>query len=653
MAIPLRHFYQNMQIRIFTGLFGAGVNGMINPPNPNQTYNLNKAHLFVRDPAKYDVYMDLSVLYEIAKESDDKTSLCYDALYTANDMINVITLNNHSPESYQQALAIGRNLLQRESNGGSSRDTIHAIGNCHIDSAWLWPYRETIRKVARSWSTTISMFEAGMPFNFAGSQVVQFSWVKQFYPKLFAALKTQVGKGNFTPVGGSWVEMDTNIPNAESMIRQFLYGQKFYREEFGVHSDILWLPDTFGYSGQLPQIMQICDIKYFLSQKLSWNLTNTFPHHTFIWKGIDQSKVLAHFPPGDTYESELKIKDVLKTVTNNKDKGRTHDQMLLFGHGDGGGGPTPEMIDRLDRISSITGMPQIVRSTPQTFFATVEKSSKMLCEWWGELYFELHRGTYTTHAKLKESNRVAEFWMTDIEFLASLDLNNLLGCSKIEEMWKAILFNQFHDILPGSAIEQVFIDAMEDYTNLLKLYNEEWEQIRDSVLPDTKSFVVNPYNWARTQVLTMNEEEEVLVEVPATYIGPVSLATTPNKAGAFVLEDGICLCNNVIKVIFSLEGRLKSLIHKPTGRECLEAGSFGNRFVIFDDIPLFWDAWDVMEYHVETRQEFHPKSIQVRCTHDAMYLIWFLRFCCLFYNSTTKLCFLFLKFRYIFLDYID
>jgi len=158
--------------------------------------------------------MDLTVLYEIAKEADDNTSLCYDALYTANDMINVITLNNHSTESYEQAITIGQKVLQRGGNSKSSRDTIHAIGNCHIDSAWLWPYRETIRKVARSWSTTISMFEAGMPFNFAGSQVVQFSWLKQYYPTLFAALKAQVGKGNFTPVGGSWVEMDTNIPNA-------------------------------------------------------------------------------------------------------------------------------------------------------------------------------------------------------------------------------------------------------------------------------------------------------------------------------------------------------------------------------------------------------------------------------------------------------
>ena len=584
---------------------------MINPPDPNKTYSLNKAYLFVRDQAKYDVFMDLSVLYDIAKESDDKTSICYDALYTANEIINVITLNNHCAESYQQAKQIGRKLLSGEVRDCSSRDTIHAIANCHIDSAWLWPYRETIRKVARSWSTTISMFEAGMSFNFAGSQVVQFSWLKRYYPKLFSSLKVQVKKGNFSPVGGSWVEMDTNIPNAESMIRQFLYGQKFYREEFGVHSDILWLPDTFGYSGQLPQIMQICDVKYFLSQKLSWNLTNTFPHHTFIWKGIDQSKVLAHFPPGDTYESDLKIKDVLKTVSNNKDKGRTHDQMLLFGHGDGGGGPTPEMIDRLERISSITGMPQIVRSTPQKFFAAAEKSSNMLCEWWGELYFELHRGTYTTHAKLKESNRVAEFWMTDIEFLSSLDVNNLVSCSKIEEMWKTVLFNQFHDILPGSAIEQVFIDAMEDYTNLLRLYNEEWERIRDCIMPDSKSFVVNPYNWARRQVLTLEEDGESLVEVPGTYIGPVSIAAAADKAGAFVLEDGICLCNSLVKVVFTKEGRMKSLIHKPTNRECLEAGSMGNQYVIFDDVPLFWDAWDVMEYHVETRQEFHPTSIQV------------------------------------------
>ena len=586
---------------------------MINPPDDHKTYNLTDTYLFTRDEEKYEVFMDLSVIYDIAKNTDADASLSYDALYTGNSIINIITQSSHSTESYKEARRLSQTFFN-SNKVNLSRDCIHAIGNCHIDCAWLWPYKETIRKVARSWSSTISMMKDGLDFNFAGSQVVQFNWLKTHYPSLFDALKVMVKEQRFIPVGGSWVEMDTNIPSGESMIRQFLYGQKFYREEFGMHSDILWLPDTFGYSGQLPQIMKLCDIKYFLSQKLSWNLTNTFPHHTFFWKGIDQSKVLAHFPPGDTYESHIDVKDVLKTVTNNKDKGRTHDQMLLFGYGDGGGGPTPDMIERLNRLSSVEGFPKIVVSTPNKFFEAVQESSDMLCEWWGELYFELHRGTYTSHAKLKEYNRRFEFMMMDIEFLFTTNFKKQNSISSFEELWKIVLFNQFHDILPGSSIEKVFIDAMADCKKFLDLYAIEWNNCLESGMifdNNYQNIVINPYNWPRKQIVELHNKNKILVEVPGIYIGPVILAETKDTTNVVETADNVCLSNCTISATFSRKGCLKSLINKQTNRECLKKGVSGNMFVIFDDIPLFWDAWDVMEYHTETRQEYLPTHLEV------------------------------------------
>lgn len=582
---------------------------MINPPDKQKTYVLKNAYLFERDEDKYQVFMDLSVMYDIAKNSSADNSLSYDALYAGNNIINFITQGSHSKESYQEAIELGKKFFTADS-GGSSRDCLHAIGNCHIDCAWLWPYGETVRKVARSWSSTLSMINDGLDFKFAGSQVVQFDWLKTHYPSLFSALQKQVKDLRFIPVGGSWVEMDTNIPSGESMIRQFLYGQKFYQKEFGKHSDILWLPDTFGYSGQLPQIMKLCDVSYFLSQKLSWNLTNTFPHHSFYWKGIDQSKVLAYFPPGDTYESHVNTKDILKTIVNNKDKGRTHDQMLLFGYGDGGGGPTPDMIERLNRFSAVQGFPEIILSTPDEFFKALEKSSSMLCEWWGELYFELHRGTYTSHAKLKEYNRRFEFMMIDIEFLSMTYGTQLRSLDIFEQLWKIILFNQFHDIIPGSSIEEVFKDAMADYAKFLELYNVQWNNVLN-IMENSINVVVNPYNWPRRQIVELENTEKVMINVPGLYVGQVFKDVTSDRTNVVETADFIYLNNNTISAKFSINGSLHSLVHKQSDRESLSEGVRGNRFVVFDDIPLFWDAWDVMEYHTEVRHEYMPTGLTV------------------------------------------
>uniref|UniRef100_A0A8C9T1R3 alpha-mannosidase n=1 Tax=Scleropages formosus TaxID=113540 RepID=A0A8C9T1R3_SCLFO len=373
----------------------------------------------------------------------------------------------------------------------------------------------------------------------------QFEWVKQWYPGLFSEIKHFVKKGQFVPVGGTWVEMDGNLPSGESMVRQFLLGQHFFQQEFGIYCKEFWLPDTFGYSAQLPQIMRGSGITRFLTQKLSWNLVNTFPHNTFFWEGLDSSRVLTHFPPGNSYEMKGRVEDFLKTLRNNKDKGRVNHSALLFGFGDGGGGPTQLMLDRIHRVPDTDGLPKVQMSCPDVFFSKLEADSSLFCSWSGELFLELHNGTYTTQAQIKLGNRQCEVLLHDAEVASSLALcrNSAFQypSSRLQELWRLLLLNQFHDVLPGSCIEMVVQDTYEYHQN------------HESLL-------------------------------------------CPQEDGNVLMENGI------LRVVVNKTGSLLSLCLVKTNREAISDSCCGNQFVLFDDVPLYWDAWDVMDYHLQTRK---------------------------------------------------
>jgi alpha-mannosidase len=341
------------------GMFGAGNGGMINPPNPDLTFVLSLAEVAVFNVDAYHLLMDLTVLAGMAKQLPKSDHRAYDALYKANEIIN--QCGDFTPNTLQRLSFCTCEKRGRQSDhlmylfhicrlhescseffskrNGEAQFSVYAFGHCHIDSAWLWPYSETIRKCARSWSSQLLLMDKYSDFKFVCSQMQQFAWIKEFYPSLFQAIKCKIKSGQFIPVGGTWIEMDGNIPSGESFIRQFLCGHHFLTEELGASTSVFWLPDTFGYSAQLPQIATKCGMKYFLTQKLSWSLTNKFPHNTFLWEGLDGSKILTHFPSADTYESDGSVADVLKTVHEHKDKGRSNSAILLYGFGDGGGGP--------------------------------------------------------------------------------------------------------------------------------------------------------------------------------------------------------------------------------------------------------------------------------------------------------------------------
>ncbi|XP_069722800.1 alpha-mannosidase 2C1 isoform X2 [Phaenicophaeus curvirostris] len=596
------------------GLFGAGKGSLIAPPDPDRRFTLSKAELVIFNRDVYELLMDLEILLDMAKLLGEENQRSFQALYTANQMINVCDVMD--PSTFPAARDLAAAIFSQRN--GESQHTIHAVGHCHIDSAWLWPYEETIRKCARSWVTVIRLMERNPELTFACSQAQQFEWVRSWYPGLYVQIQDFVAKGRFIPVGGTWVEMDGNLPSGESMVRQFLQGQRFFQEQFGWICSEFWLPDTFGYSAQLPQLMRGCGIKRFLTQKLSWNLVNTFPHHTFFWEGIDGSQVLTHFPPGDSYGMHGRVEEMLKTVKNNKDKGRVNHSILLFGFGDGGGGPTQKMLDRMKRMSDTDGLPRVQISTPDQLFSVLEKESSQLHTWVGELFLELHNGTYTTQAQIKKGNRECERILHDVEVLSALAVAQSstfqYPASQLQRLWRLLLLNQFHDVLPGSCIQLVVEDALQYYAEIrragARLREEAVQSLcRELLQPKAESaestLVLNTLPWERTEVISRaGTDSLVLVTVPSMGYALVREPLLPVQPVAVrKQEDGsITMENGVIAVCLDTMGRLTSLQLVGSERESVPDGCHANQFALFDDIPLYWDAWDVMDYHLETRK---------------------------------------------------
>ncbi|XP_028679248.1 alpha-mannosidase 2C1 [Erpetoichthys calabaricus] len=594
------------------GLFGAGKGSMIAPPDPDRKFFVQKAELAVFNSTVNDLLVDFEMLIDTVKLLGENDQRGYQALYVANEMVNVCDVKN--PNTFSAARKLAKKFFSEKN--GDSQHTVHAMGHCHIDTAWLWPYEETVRKCARSWVTAIRLMEENPSFIFTCSQAQQFAWVKNWYPGLYSRIQHFVRRQQFVPVGGTWVEMDGNLPSGESMVRQFLEGQRFFHQEFGKYCTEFWLPDTFGYSAQLPQIMQNCGITRFLTQKLSWNLVNTFPHNTFFWEGIDGSKVLTHFPPGNSYEMKCKVEDLLNTVRNNKDKGRANHSALLFGFGDGGGGPTQGMLDRLERVMDTDGLPRVQISSPDKLFTALEANTSLLCSWTGELFLELHNGTYTTQAQIKLGNRQCETLLHDIEVASTLalirDKNFLYPLDRLHHLWRLLLLNQFHDVIPGSCIKLVVEDAIKYYNEIRNTGSALLKEALQALLPHNleKSchVVFNSMPWERTEVISVPggsaEPLLALVKVPSIGIASVEESVEPgcSVTVSTQADDSVILDNGILRLIVNRNGCVISLCLIDSNREAILNGCSGNQFVIFDDIPLYWDAWDVMDYHLQTRK---------------------------------------------------
>jgi alpha-mannosidase len=439
---------------------------------------------------------------------------------------------------------------------------ITAVGHAHIDTAWEWPLREGKRKVARSWATQLEMMDGHPDYVFAASQPAQYEWIKESYPSLYRRIKEKVASGQWEPVGAMWVEADCNLPSGEALVRQLVCGKRFFQREFGYETSVLWLPDVFGYPGNLPQLIAASGCRFFLTQKLSWNDTNKPEHHTFLWEGIDGTRIFTHFPPSDTYNGTFERAELERSVRDFKDSGRSDRSLYLFGWGDGGGGPQPEMIDAAHRFGVALGR-------AKDFFSAAEAEARDLATIPGELYFELHRGTYTTQSRTKRLNRRAQDALREAE-MWSVAAGGVYPRAELDSAWKRLLLNQFHDILPGSSIDWVYAEAERDLSGVVDLARGIADRAIASIAGEGERIAVfNPSSHRRSG---------------APPCGWAVLERLPAAIGAN-------LENEFLRVELGKDGVVTSIWDKVVGREVLSAP--GNVLELHDDNPRKWDAWDV------------------------------------------------------------
>ncbi|OHW96609.1 glycosyl hydrolase family 38 domain-containing protein [Colletotrichum incanum] len=400
-------------------IFKDNANGdAIQPPDPDKYFALTKAEIVAVDLQARMLHSDIQIIHQAAQGFPEDSWEQHEALNIANRIINTFRVGDRElivrsrkiAEEYLGPDVNSENVFHVNSEKNAS---VFAIGHCHIDTCWLWPWKETKRKVARSWSNQCDLMDRYSELTFACSQAQQFKWLKEGYPYAWERVKAKVKAGQFHPIGGCWIEHDTNMPSGESLIRQFLFGQRFFESNFGRRSTTCWLPDTFGQSSQIPQLCRQAGMNRFLTQKICFNNMNEFPHTKFNWVALDGSQVICHMPPAKTCCADATFGDVKRSMTQHRSLDQDHTSLLVFGQGDGGGGPTWQQVERLRRLrglSDTTGLlPRVhLGNTPDDFFDKLEKKAHTFPTWHGELYFELHRGVYTTQAQTKLNNRKAE-----------------------------------------------------------------------------------------------------------------------------------------------------------------------------------------------------------------------------------------------------
>jgi alpha-mannosidase len=468
-----------------------------------------------------------------------------------------------------------------------SAHRVVATGHAHIDSAWLWPVRETIRKCARTFGNVVELMDRYPDLVFSASSAQQYAWMKEHYPELFERIRRRVAEGRFVPVGGMWVESDTNLPGGEAMARQFVAGKGFFLREFGLDTREVWLPDSFGYSGALPQIVVASGSEYFLTQKISWNETNRMPHHSFLWEGIDGTRVFTHFPPVDTYNSDLGAVDLARAERQHAEKGASDISLVPFGFGDGGGGPTREMVEAGRRAADLEGSPRVRIGRPDEFFDEAHAGFDPPV-WSGELYLEYHRGTYTSQARTKLGNRRSEHLLREAELwaaTAAVRADAPYPAEELRRAWETVLLQQFHDILPGSSIAWVHQEAERNYAavaeRLEALVTEAFEALGAHPDPDG--------------LVAANASPLAVDGVAALAIGALD---APEDVRAEARGDGFVLESSALSARFDAAGHLVSLADRSTGRDAVPPDARGNELQLFADIPNRWDAWDIdAAYH--------------------------------------------------------
>lgn len=579
-------------------------------------YRLARLDLAVLDETVWQLVIDLEVLGELMAELPVDGARRWDILRAVERSLDALDLQDVNATA---AAARAQLTGVLSSPAEPSAHRISAVGHAHIDSAWLWPLRETVRKVARTTANMTALLEDEPDFVYTMSQAQQYAWIKEHRPEVYARVKKAVAEGRFVPAGGMWVESDTNMPGSEAMARQFVHGKRFFLDEFGVENEEAWLPDTFGFAGGLPQIIKAAGAKWLLTQKISWSQVNKFPHHTFWWEGIDGTRIYTHFPPVDTYNCSMDGREIAHAARNFKDKGVARHSIAPTGWGDGGGGTTREMIAKAARMRDLEGSARVWWERPADFFTRAQAEYPEPPVWVGELYLELHRATLTSQARTKQGNRGSENLLREAELwaaTAAVRAGFPYPYQELDRIWKTVLLHQFHDILPGSSIAWVHREAERTYAAVA----EELAGIID-----------------RAQRVLAGEPGaggEVVFNA-----APHGRGGVPAGGGRVVVEaGGGCtvtagpggghrLDNGLLRVAVDGRGLVVSVLDLAEGREAVAPGAAANLLQIHPDFPNMWDAWDVDQFYRNTVTDLtevdeltvatdSPEAVSVRVTRS-------------------------------------
>ncbi len=592
---------------------------------------------FTKETEKFTFFADLqSVNRSIEKLYYDLSvpfysALCFnpeDAHYSKimaplTRACNLLDLRNPTDDAFMKSVRDCLEFLETEFYGRlcgkEYTATVNCIGHTHIDVAWLWNYAQTREKVQRSFATVLKFMEQYPEYKFMSSQPQLYKYLKEEAPRLYERVKQAVKEGRWEVEGAMWLEADCNLISGESFIRQLLHGKKFIKDEFGKESEILWLPDVFGYSAALPQILKKSGVNKFFTSKISWNDTNKMPYDSFMWQGIDGTEIFTYFLTAQAlpenkkpvnyadYVGRLEPKWALGAWKRYQQKTYNDEVLITYGHGDGGGGPTREMLEQQRRLEKgIPGIPKTRQSHAGEFFKRVEDNFNRSCEelgvtpkWVGELYLEFHRGTYTSIAKNKRYNRKSEFALGNLEKLSALGLvrGENYPQAELNNAWETVLLNQFHDVIPGSSVKEVYEDSDKMYAEVLGYADSE---MKKRLLAMAKGFstkkgalVYNPNSFAVSDVFTIEGKKYFAENVPALGFANVELSDSAN--GVTLTDSSVE--NKFYRVVFDADFNICSLFDKRVNRELVKSGRVINQLKMYEDRSYDYDAWELSSYY--------------------------------------------------------
>ncbi|MEP7202114.1 MAG: glycoside hydrolase family 38 C-terminal domain-containing protein [Ilumatobacteraceae bacterium] len=576
-------------------------------------YRLRRASIGRRDDVVFGLLVDVDVLLGLARALPEDEARRIRVLRQLEAAFNLLDLDDIAATA-GEARRVLKTALNLTARAGAHH--VIAVGHAHIDSAWLWPIRETQRKCARTFASAIRLMDDYPDYHFTCSQAAQYEWVERQHPSIFQGIREKVAEGQWHPVGGMWVEPDMNLPSGESIVRQLVFGQRYFESRFGIRSSVIWIPDVFGYPASLPQIFQSGGCERFVTQKLSWNKENVFPHSTFWWEGLDGSRVLTHFPPVDTYNAEITPAEVRHAETNFKEHGWSDWSLMPFGHGNGGGGPTREMMERYERMADLDGVSRMSVGTPEEFFVHVEAEAANgapVPVWAGELYFEMHRGTLTSQSATKVGNRRCERLLREAElwWVAAGGASKEMS-EEIEGLWKDVLLQQFHDIIPGSSIGWVAADAEATHARVGERLEAIIVEALTIAAPAARS-IANAATHARREVIVV-DGEPTMVQVPGSGFAELVPAAVDHR----VVCTEHSMNNGLVAVRWNLDGEIVSIIDLVRGRQVVPEGKRIS-LELAPDHPVVYDAWDLESWTRSLGTSISSAvSIDLVATHELL-----------------------------------